>query len=318
MRTLAGNTWGISGPTFIWMYIVLVAVALTAVIVVPRLVRVSRAVTADETRRLETSPVDVAYLNGGADLAIVAAYSALSTIGAVTTVSGGKLAAASVDVPPDLPPLAHAVYEAARHRVHPARMSGQEAIAAELAAIRRRLTASGLLLSPVRRGLARWISLALPLVFVFGIVRLAFGIAGHKPFGYLLLCLIGCFLATTTSGLWQSRATQTRAGSAVLGELRARHTELDPKLAPSWTSYGPAAAALAVGMYGVDALWRADPRLAQQLEPLTAPTTGNAATLPGTVPGPGRRTGLGFGRGTGVGGGMGGGGGFGGGGGCGG
>ena len=69
------DTWGISGPAFLLAYVVLVvAVGVTAVRTRRRLADGSsqRRVT-----RLDGRPYDVAYVNGGADLALCAALSAM-------------------------------------------------------------------------------------------------------------------------------------------------------------------------------------------------------------------------------------------------
>src|SRR6185312_13681604 len=64
-----GETWGISGPTFLLFYVVLAVVVLIASI------RGRRAVTRvggpEPVTAIRTRPHDVAYLNGGAELALV-------------------------------------------------------------------------------------------------------------------------------------------------------------------------------------------------------------------------------------------------------
>ena len=66
-----GDTWGISGPTFLLAYLVL-AVAVGVAVVRTR--RALADVSAERpASRMEERPYDVAYLNGGAQLAVTAA-----------------------------------------------------------------------------------------------------------------------------------------------------------------------------------------------------------------------------------------------------
>ena len=70
-----GDTWGISGPTFLLSYVVLAVVVLIASIRARR--AVTRAGGAEPVTAIRTRPHDVAYLNGGAELAVVSALTAL-------------------------------------------------------------------------------------------------------------------------------------------------------------------------------------------------------------------------------------------------
>jgi hypothetical protein len=54
-------------------------------------------------------------------------------------------------------------------------------------------------------------------------------------------------------------------GDEVLSELRSRQHDLHPSSKPDWTVYGPVAAAMGVGLFGVDALWASDPAMAAEL-----------------------------------------------------
>ena len=58
---------------------------------------------------------------------------------------------------------------------------------------------------------------------------------------------------------------RTRAGDAALSRLATEYHSLSPSMRPDWAHYGPAGAALAVGVFGVGALWTADPAFATEL-----------------------------------------------------
>ena len=83
------DTWGISGPAFLLAYVVIaVAVGVTAIRTRRRLADGSsqRRVT-----RLDGRPYDVAYVNGGADLALCAALSAMYRAGTISTSGRGGM-----------------------------------------------------------------------------------------------------------------------------------------------------------------------------------------------------------------------------------
>ena len=65
----------------------------------------------------------------------------------------------------------------------------------------------------------------------------------------------------------QSRSAprRTRAGDEALRRLADDHHALSPAMRPDWAVYGPAGAALSVGVFGVGALWAADPAFAGEL-----------------------------------------------------
>src|SRR5688572_16962227 len=97
MATLAaaGDTWGISGPTFIVGYLVL------AVVVFVLATATRRARTnppgSRSTGDLSARPHDIAYLNGGATLAVLSALGSLRLRGLVSSQRGTVTAAGRID-----------------------------------------------------------------------------------------------------------------------------------------------------------------------------------------------------------------------------
>jgi uncharacterized protein (TIGR04222 family) len=86
-----GPTWGISGPTFLWLY----AAAFLATACVVWLRRKS-LLNAQEGRAPSGTPdvYELAMLNGGPPLAITIATAKLHRLGALVTASSNKLRAA--------------------------------------------------------------------------------------------------------------------------------------------------------------------------------------------------------------------------------
>jgi hypothetical protein len=58
---------------------------------------------------------------------------------------------------------------------------------------------------------------------------------------------------------------RSHAGNAALRQLVADHHALSPAMRPDWEVYGPSGPALAVGVFGLGALWAADPVFAGEL-----------------------------------------------------
>ena len=139
-----GETWGISGPAFLLFYVVLAVVVLIASI------RARRAVTrmggAEPATAIRTRPHDVAYLNGGAELALVSALTALRLRGSIWSERGNAQAGCPrSDAGHD--ELERAVHAAVATPIHRKWIANNHWVADALAATERRLVDAGLLLS---------------------------------------------------------------------------------------------------------------------------------------------------------------------------
>ncbi len=66
---------------------------------------------------------------------------------------------------------------------------------------------------------------------------------------------------------------RSRRGTARLKALRGQHAALDPRMRPDWAAYGPARAALGVGIFGAGALWASDPAFAAEVQAQRAAAT---------------------------------------------
>jgi uncharacterized protein (TIGR04222 family) len=255
----AADTWGISGPDFLLGYAGL-AVLATGYCLVRR-----RALTAGPDRPPVTDwsrrPHDLAYLNGGADLAVYSALSAMHLRGTVVSERGRVSAVGTLDRRPD--DLERAIHRGAAKTVHRNRLPGQHAVCTALGAAHKRLVADGLLLSDQQRSRIRRGALAVVAVAALGLVRLLAGMAEARPVGYLVALLAGVVVVAV--GLLVAVPRRTRLGAATLARLRAEEHLLSPSLRPDWTAHGPEAAALAVGLFGMSALWASDPAFAEEL-----------------------------------------------------
>lgn len=259
--TLADATWGIPGPTFLAGY------ALAGVLVVLVAVRGRRRIAAGDpggARGLDARPEEVALLNGGPDLAVYAALSAMHVDGTVVT-SGRTTGQVRAGGPPTraATPLQHAIHRAA-HRLTPGRtLRTHEPVRTELTRITQRLESAGLLLTPVDRRRFRDLAWLPGTVAVLGAVRIGAGLAAGRAVGVLLLLVAA--LGVVTLALATRVPHRTAAGTAALAAVRARHASLAPSMCPDWTAAGATAAALSVGAFGVGAMLAAEPVFADEL-----------------------------------------------------
>ncbi|GEL24970.1 hypothetical protein PSU4_39240 [Pseudonocardia sulfidoxydans NBRC 16205] len=272
MRPLAaaGDTWGISSQTFILFYLLL------AVVVWIAAVRTRRAVVG--RRRgdrlsvdLTSAPYDVAFLNGGADLAVFAALSSMRVDKTVATAGRGNVVAAGT-LRADADPLEKAIHRTASSPVARARLKRHKPVVAALGRIEKRLVADGLLLDAGEQRAVRTAGAWMLAVAALGLLRIVAGIANGKPVGFmvaafLVVSVIGIVLTARVPG-------RTPLGNSTVSMLRDLHDRLSPANNPDWVTYGAAGAALGVGVFGMSALWASDPAFASELEAQRAAASG--------------------------------------------
>lgn len=276
MRPLAaaGDTWGISSQTFIIFYLLL------AVVVWIAAVRTRKAATG--RRRgdrpsvdLTAQPYDIAYLNGGADLAVFAALSSMRVAQTIATAGRGTVVAAGT-LPAGADDLERAVHQTASSPVARTRLRLHTPMRDALDRIERRLVDDGLLLDADERRAVRTSGAWMLAVAALGLLRLIAGIANGKPVGFL----VAAFLGVTVVGLVLTLRVPRRTplGDDTVSMLRARHHRLSPANRPDWITYGAAGAALGVGVYGMSALWASDPAFASELEAQRAAAAGGGSS----------------------------------------
>ena len=253
-----GDTWGIDGTTFLVSYVVIAIVVF---------------IWAQWTRRALTDPAqkrqspdlsgrhnDVAYLNGGADLAVCSALSRLRLQGLVTARKGTISAAGRAT--PGSDELERAITFVTTSPTPRSRITWQRPVRSALDGIERRLVAEGLLLSDEQRHRIRRVGLWMGALAAFGLLRLLAGIAGAKPVGFLVGALAVVGVVAVVQLVRAPR--RTREGDRVLAAMRGELDRYAPHQRPNWTLYGPEAAALGVGLFGASALWASDPAMADE------------------------------------------------------
>jgi uncharacterized protein (TIGR04222 family) len=252
-----GDTWGLSGPGFLQLYAILGVAALITALIWRR--RATAGRNPGEYRQLE--PVELAYLNGGATLAIQTSLAGLHCAEAVDSGPTAGTVVASGAMPAGFEDVGYALHSAL---ATPRTVVGLSSVSGVRDALRRltdRLTTDGLLLSPAQRRAARAAALPVFALAGLGVVRLFAGVANHKPVGLLVLAVL--VTLAVAAGLCVVPRVSA-AGRAQLSRLRSTNAHLAPKLAPSWATYGAGGAMLGVALFGTQSLWAADPRFANQ------------------------------------------------------
>jgi uncharacterized protein (TIGR04222 family) len=254
-----GDTWGIPGPAFIVFYLTVLAAVLILSAIHRRLLFAGRRGASVD----RLGPQQVAYLNGGDQLATYAALGGLRSAGAI---AGGpdKTLYQSGALPAGVTPLDTAVYNAAGRRVRARDLGRDEWVVAALRQLREGLEEQGLAVSPARVRTARCWALATGALLLLGFARLVDGEQNGKPVGFLLVLI---FLGLVSTALLARKTRRaTHAASKGLAALRTRHAYLAPDQSPSYGTYGPTDAAMGVALYGSATLFVIDPGFAADAE----------------------------------------------------
>lgn len=276
MRPLAaaGDTWGISSQTFILFYLLLAVVVWIAAVRTRKAV-VGRRRGDRPSVDLTSAPYDVAFLNGGADLAMFAALSSMRVDKTVATAGRGNVVAAGT-LRPDADDLEMAIHQTASSPVARTRLRLHRPVLDALGRIEKRLVADGLLLDAEEQRAARAAGAWMLAVAALGLVRIIAGIANGKSVGFM----IAAFLVVSVIGIVLTARVPRRTplGDDTVSMLRGLHHRLSPANRPDWVTYGAAGAALGVGVFGMSALWASDPAFASELEAQRAAAAGGGSS----------------------------------------
>ncbi|MFI7543353.1 TIGR04222 domain-containing membrane protein [Actinoplanes sp. NPDC049599] len=254
-----GDTWGIPGPAFLVLYF-------AATVAVLILSAIHRRVLFAGDRRAELTrlgPQQVAYLNGGDQLAVYAALGGLRGAGAIAGGPGKTLYQAG-PMPAGVTPLDNAIYNAAGRRIRARDLAGDQWVVAAVRQLREGLEAQGLAVPEARRKTAQAWSLAGLALLVLGVGRLVDGIQNDKPVGFLVVAIVIAGIVTVVLLTRKRRATH--AADKGMAALRQQHAYLSPGQSPSYATYGATGAAMGVALYGTAALYTMDPAFAAEAE----------------------------------------------------
>ncbi|MEU5757427.1 TIGR04222 domain-containing membrane protein [Nocardia sp. NPDC047648] len=262
----AGDTWGISGPQFLVIYLPVVLVAVIAGIWLR-----SRVTGADPDADAVTVPgaeltspeVGLLFGDQNAALAAMARLRALdaidsgaATVRALTAQERAQLDAFTVSVYDRL---------ATGERKNVRAIVGGSPAA--LDALRARMVDLGYFPGPaVRHGL-RDAGMPILVTGALGVVRIIAGAAHGNPVGVLVVLVIA-----QAFGYWLvvRKPRLTALGVRARDAAAERNRHLGPSYSPSYATYGAESAALAAAVFGIGALIALDPGLAQAVVPPSA------------------------------------------------
>lgn len=254
----SATTWGISGPTFLWIYAGLTA---TAALLAGLRWRQALGPRTGDTEHAELDQTRLARLNGGPQLAVTTVAVKLHQDGVLragekpgTLVAAGRLA-------PGADALESAVLQAVERtpgiKTSALRrdLSDSEAVTSLTA----RLADAGLLMKHETIARLRRLSLLGVGLVVLGAARIEAGAGNGAPVGYLTVMVLAVGFATFL--LWRRlrRVGTTARGQALIAQRRRRGKTLS-------TSAGAAEIPMAVALFGGAALWTADPAIASTLD----------------------------------------------------
>ncbi|WP_027660047.1 TIGR04222 domain-containing membrane protein [Salinispora fenicalii] len=251
------NTWGIPGPVFLGLYLVTAAVLVA--IALQRRNEVLNGSTYDANL---LGPQQVAYLRGGAQLAVWTALAGLRSAGAINVGPDRRLTA-SDSLPIGSTALDQAIHLAASRGLRAQELSSDRGVRQVVHQLRGELVQHGLALSAEQRAALRNAVLPLTVLFAIGVLRFGAGLANERPVGWLILAQVALLVVTI---LLFQRPWRTRTADRVLRRLHHRHTHLAPRHNPAYATYGATGAAMGVALFGTAALWAMDPGFAEQAQ----------------------------------------------------
>lgn len=255
-----GDTWGIPGPTFLaYFFGALVAIFLLSAVHRYFLFAGRRGADAGQL-----GPQQVAYLGGGAKIAVYTAIAGLRAAGAVGSGADRTLVPTG-PLPSGMTPLDTAVYNAAGRRLRSRDVVNDQWVASSLDQLRTGLESAGLATTAAQRAAARLWAAASAILFVVGALRVFYGVQNDRPVGFLVPLTFFALLLTFVL-LAKSRTTRTRAATKSIAELRRQHAYLSPRQSPSYATYGAAGAAMGVALFGAASLYAMDPAFAAEAE----------------------------------------------------
>ena len=252
------DTWGISGPEFLLLYVALLAVIVLVVVLARRRVL---AVPDGAAVPARLDRYEAAYLNGGCDLVATTAVSSLLRAGHLGPSPRRRQRhrlVARTAPRAGAHPVEWAAYQLVADRSdHPRWALGAELCRAPaMAAVRERLRQGGLAPTDEQRARYRATGLWFLPLLGLGVARVAAGTANGRPVGFLVVLL--AVTVVLAVALCLRAPNTTELGRRTLERLRAETGR--PAAGAS-----PSELALATALFGAGVLWTADTEIAMAL-----------------------------------------------------
>jgi uncharacterized protein (TIGR04222 family) len=253
-----GDTWGIAGPDFLWLYAGLAVLAIITAFIWRR-----ASLRGPSLRRArDLTPTQAALLNGDRRLAVYSSLAALRAAGAIDTNNRGKLRQVN-RTPVGAGELDRTIIAATGRGVTARTVQTDPAVVDVLKRTEDQLTLAGWLVDEDRRRAVRVAAFIVFAVVAVGAARIIAGILNDRPVTFLVMAVIPVvFIAF----LFLRVPRLTTNAKRLLQRMRLQARHLSPRQSPSWSTYGPEAAALSIGLFGAAAFFFADPEFAEAAE----------------------------------------------------
>lgn len=257
-------SWGMGSVAFTVGYGLFALIVLCMVIRARR--RLAAGAASTGTSTLDRRPYDIAYLNDGPGLAVLAALSSMWVAGTIVAhaVTGFVRKGRPLPVRAQgqltecADKLERAIHLAAAIPIKWDQLEKDRLVLTSLNDARQRLEDAGLLVSAEQRSRISLTGLWMGPVGVLGLTPL---VSWPPNDAWWIVVTVGG-LSLFFAFLLLISPTRSHLGTTELKRLRRWHAKLAPGMRPDPTSYGPAYAGLAVGLFGPGAV---DSRFAPQL-----------------------------------------------------
>lgn len=220
------HPWGLSGPEFLWLYIVGLVVAL--VVAIGARMRVRRPRLAEPPGQLDVT--ELGFLGGGPVNALQVAVARLAMADLVRVNRSGQVSANSTVLSTGNP-LDDAVLTNLTYPRMVSALAKRPSVERAMTEIGETLVRRGLLVAPGAAIRARRLGMVpLYVVFAVGVVRWINGVAEDLPVGYLTFLLAATLIAVVFLNVRLLSAPKARTvhGDRVVNAVRKQGSAADP------------------------------------------------------------------------------------------
>jgi uncharacterized protein (TIGR04222 family) len=245
------NPLDLRGPEFLALYVVL----LLAAVAVAAGLRRCLCWPSDEptSEELDLSSQEIAFLNGGEELAVNAAIARLAHEGALAVdFEDRTLTASGERLRFDASELEREIYSAVKGEAGIPIAALRPMVSSQIAPIRQHLFDLGLLVGDYRAWAARVLpSILILTVGLFGMVKIVIGLSRGRPVELLVALSV---LSLLVSSMFRTRVHRSRRGDRALAQLQLENAPLKNQVGSRWNELAGADLALGVSLYGMSLL----------------------------------------------------------------
>lgn len=263
------NPFDLPGPEFLQLFAVVLGMAVIVALLVRWLLRQPGGVP--PAQAYDLAPYEIAYLSGGAALAIDAAIVRLVQKGVLFLDVGARRLSqrSAVTLPAGSHPLEQAVHRAASQDIGTRVESVRDKTTAVADELREPLDELGLLIPHERLGLVRLVpGLVVLAATLFGVIKIFVGLARDRPVLYLLMLVLVSLVPAVL--FFVKAAFRSRRGDAALQQWKHENAALEYATRKRGAELADADLLLAMGLFGMGVL--AGGPLARLPKALAAPT----------------------------------------------